>query len=75
MVYKIDERQLLNLWIVISCLSCIREIDDPLTRPALLTQAQIYLTAVVLDLQQAPEDEARSASPIADFAQVERFDA
>jgi hypothetical protein len=75
MVCKIDERQLLNLWIAISCLGCIGEINDPLTRSELLTQAQIHLTAVVLDLQPTPEDEVGSALPIAGFDRIERFDA
>ena len=51
MTYTIDERQLVELWTVISCLGHIREMPDPLARSEILTQAQIHLTAFILDLQ------------------------
>ena len=44
MVYTMDERQLLDLWTVASCLEHAREIPDPLARSEFLTQAQIHLT-------------------------------
>ena len=50
MTYTIDEHQLVELWTAISCLGHIREISDPLARSEILTQAQIHLTAFVLDL-------------------------
>jgi hypothetical protein len=61
MVYTIDERHLLELWTAISCLGNIREIADPLVRSELLTQAQMHLTAFVLDLQSSPGELAGSA--------------
>jgi hypothetical protein len=63
MVYTMDERQLLDLWTVASCLEHAREIPDPLARSEFLTQAQIHLTAFILDLQPAPRDLAGSAPP------------
>ena len=63
MVYTVDERQLLDLWTAISCLGDVREIPDPVVRSELLTQAQIHLTAFVLDLQPLPRGLAGSAPP------------
>ena len=61
MVYTVDERQLLDLWTAISCLGDVREIPDPAVRSELLTQAQIHLTAFVLDLQQLARGGSGSA--------------
>ena len=63
MVYTMDERQLLDLWTVASCLEHAREISDPLARSELLARAQIHLTAFVLDLRPLLGDPAGSASP------------
>jgi hypothetical protein len=54
MVYTINERQLLDIWTVVSCLEHVREILDPMARSELLTRAQIHLTALVLDLLPLP---------------------
>ena len=58
-----DERQLLDLWTVASCLEHAREIPDPLARSEFLARAQIHLTAFILDLRPSPGDLAGSASP------------
>ena len=63
MVYTMDEQQLLDLWTVASCLEHAREIPDPLAPSELLTQAQIHLTAFVLDLRPLPRDLSGSAPP------------
>jgi hypothetical protein len=63
MLYSIDERQLLDLWTAVHCLGHIREIRDPLAQSEIITQAQIHLTAFVLDLQPFADDRARFASP------------
>jgi hypothetical protein len=63
MLYSIDERQLLDLWTAVHCLGHIREIRDPLAQSEIITQAQIHLTAFVLDLQPFADDRARFDSP------------
>lgn len=63
MTYTIDDRQLLELWTVVSCLGHVREIPDPLVRSEILTRAQIRLTAFVLDLQPLPRDQVGAAAP------------
>jgi hypothetical protein len=55
MVYTMDEGQLLRVWSVIRCFEEIREITDPLMQSEILTDAQILLTAFVLDLKPLPE--------------------
>ena len=62
MVYTIDDRQLLKLWIAVSCLGHVNEIRDALARSELLTRAQVHLTAFVLDLQPLPCGLAGSAT-------------
>jgi hypothetical protein len=51
MIYIIDEHKLLRLWSVIRCFTEMREISDPVIQSEILTNAQIILTAVVLDLE------------------------
>ena len=63
MVYTMDERQLLDLWTVASCLEHAREIPDPLARSEFLTQAQIHLTAFILDLRPLPSYQTGSPPP------------
>ena len=55
---------LVELWTVISCLGHIREMPDPLAWSEILTQAQIHLTAFVLDLQPLQRDLAGFAPQI-----------
>jgi hypothetical protein len=54
MVYTMDEGQLLRVWAVICCFGEIREIQDPIIQSEILTNAQILLTAFVLELQPLP---------------------
>jgi hypothetical protein len=51
MVYTIDERQVLRIWSVICCFAEIRQIQDPVAQSEILTKAQMFLTAFVLDLK------------------------
>jgi hypothetical protein len=51
MIYTMDESQLLRVWTVISCFGRIRETEDPSIQSEILTNAQILLTAFVLDLE------------------------
>ena len=62
MLYTMDEGQLLRVWSVIRCFAEIREIADPLIQSEILTDAQLLLTAFVLELQPLPGDQASSAT-------------
>jgi hypothetical protein len=75
MVYSVDENQLLKLWSVICCFEAMRVIQDPTVRSEIITNAQTFLTAFVLDLRQTPGDEASSAPPSTSLDQVVAFDA
>jgi hypothetical protein len=55
MVYEIDRSQLFGLSTVARLLGEIREISDVADRSALLTKAQIILTAFIVDLEPLPE--------------------
>jgi hypothetical protein len=58
MLYTLDQGQLLRISTVIRYLGIIREISDPTAQSEVLTDAQILLTAFVLDLEPAPRDQA-----------------
>jgi hypothetical protein len=75
MVYTMDEGQLLRVWAVICCFGEIREIQDPIVQSEILTNAQILLTAFVLELQPLPGDQTSSATLRADPAQMVKLDA
>jgi hypothetical protein len=61
MLYTMDEDQLSRVWSVIRCFQTMREIRDPVIQSKILTDAQILLTAFVLDLQPLPGDQASAA--------------
>jgi hypothetical protein len=75
MVYTMDEGQLLRVWAVICCFGEIREIQDPIIQSEILTNAQILLTAFVLELQPLPDDQTTSVALRADPAQMAKLDA
>ena len=75
MVYTMDEDQLLRVWTVLSCFGRIRESQDPLIQSEILTDAQILLTAFVLDLKPLPRDQSSSAAPRTKRDQMIAFDA
>jgi hypothetical protein len=51
MLYAVDEGQLLRLWSVISYFESMRQIEGPIAQLEIFTNAQILLTAYILDLQ------------------------
>jgi hypothetical protein len=73
MVYMMDESQLLNLWSIICCFGAIREIKNPDTQSEILTNAQILLTAFILELQPLPGCGSKTIGPGGD--QIAKFDA
>jgi hypothetical protein len=75
MVYTIEEGQLLRLWTVIRYFGVIREIQDPVAQAEILTDAQILLTAFVLDLQPAGGDQTSSAPPRTGLDRIVTFGA
>jgi hypothetical protein len=68
-----DECQLLDLWSVMRCFTQMREVNDPVTQSEILTNAQILLTALVLDLK--PLEQTSSAPPTTSLDQIVKFDA
>jgi hypothetical protein len=68
-----DECQLLDLWSVMRCFTQMREVNDPVTRSEILTNAQILLTAFVLDLK--PLEKTSSTPPTTSLDQIVTFDA
>jgi len=72
MLYTVDEGQLLRLWTVISYFENMRQIDDPVVQFEILTNAQILLTAFILELQPL-KDQTRLPRTSADWRA--RFDA
>jgi hypothetical protein len=68
-----DECQLLDLWSVMRCFTQMREVNDPVTRSEILTNAQILLTAFVLDLK--PLGKTSSAPRTTSLDQIVTFDA
>jgi hypothetical protein len=75
MVYSVDENQILKLWSVICCFEAMRVVQDPTVQSKIITNAQTFLTAFVLDLRQSPGDEASSATPSASLDEMVTFDA
>ena len=54
MVYTTDDGQLLGLWTAIRLIGEVREIKDPMVQAQILTQAQIFLTALAVVLKPQP---------------------
>jgi hypothetical protein len=75
MVYTMNERQLFRVWTVIRFLGEIREIEDPITQAEILTDAQILLTAFVLDLQPLSRDRTNTAELATSPGQAVKLDA
>jgi hypothetical protein len=75
MVYTMDECQLLRLWSVMHCFTQVREINDPVTQSEILTNAQMLLTAFVIDLKPLVGDQTSSAAPKTSLDQIVTFDA
>jgi hypothetical protein len=75
MIYTMDERQLLRMWSVIHCFAAIRDTRDPIVRDKILTNAQILLTAFVLDLTPLSGEQAGSTPPAPRPERMVRFDA
>src|SRR6201981_1167011 len=73
MVYKIDEGQLLHVWMVISCIALLRASKDPLIQSEFLTRAQMLLTAFLADLKPLHGDRASSSNSAADPKRILRF--
>jgi hypothetical protein len=75
MFYSVDENQLLKLWSVICCFEAMRVIQDPTVQSEIITNAQTFLAAFVLDLRPSPGDEASSATLRSRLDQITKFDA
>ena len=75
MIYTMDERQLLNMWSVIRCFAVIRENRNPIVQDEILRNAQILLTALVLDLRPLSQEQAGSIPPALRPERMVRFDA
>ena len=75
MLYTMDQRQLLRLWSVMHCFTQMREINDPVTQSEILTNAQVLLTAFVIDLKPLVGDQPSSVSPRTSLDQIATFDA
>jgi hypothetical protein len=75
MVYTMDHTQLLRLWSVMRCFTQLREISDPATQSEILTNAQVLLTAFVIDLKPAIGGQPSSAPPRTSLDQIVTFDA
>jgi hypothetical protein len=75
MLYTLDQGQLLRIRTVIRYLGIIREIPDPTAQAEVLTDAQILLTAFVLDLEPAPRDQANPITLRTRLNEMPGFDA
>jgi hypothetical protein len=75
MSYTMDQCQLLRLWSVMHCFAQMREINDPVTQAEILTNAQVLLTAFVIDLKPLVGDQPSSAPPRTSLDQIATFDA
>lgn len=75
LIYTLDDGQLLSLWTVIRLLGETREIFDPTDRCEILTEAQVLLTAFVLELKPSYPDQTRAATFETGLEQRTRFDA
>ena len=75
MLYTMNQCQLLRLWSVMHCFTQIREINDPVTQSEILTNAQVLLTAFVIDLKPLVGDQPSSAPPRTSVDQIATFDA
>ena len=65
MSYALDDGQLLRIWTVIRFLGEIRNICDAGSRSELLTEAQVLLTALVLELTPLTHGGSQSLEPSA----------
>jgi hypothetical protein len=61
MRYTLDCAQLLGLWSVVRLFGAIREAEDPTIRCEILTEAQIRLTAFIMELEPLSVDRAGPA--------------
>jgi hypothetical protein len=75
MTYTMNEGQLYRVWTVIRFLGEIRETKDRLAQCEILTDAQILLTAFVLDLQSLPGDQTNCRQLTIDPVPTVNFDA
>ena len=75
MLYTMNQCQLLRLWSVMHCFTQIREINDPVTQSEILTNAQVLLTAFVIDLKPLVGNQPSSALPRTSLDQIATFDA
>jgi hypothetical protein len=75
MTYTMNEGQLYRVWTVIRFLGEIRETTDQLTQAEILTDAQILLTAFVLDLQPLPGEQTNCRQITIEGAPTVNFDA
>lgn len=75
MVYTMDEHQFLRLRSVIRCFAEIRENRDPITKSEILTNAQIILTAILIDLKPLVDDRGSSGPPRSSLRKIVTFDA
>jgi hypothetical protein len=75
MLYTMNQCQLLRLWSVMHCFTQIREINDPVTQSEILTNAQVLLTAFVIDLKPLVGNQPSSALPRTSLDQIATLDA
>jgi hypothetical protein len=75
MIYIVDLDKLFSLSTVIRLLGGIREIPDAITRSEVLTEAQILLTAFVLELKPLPRNETDPITLAARPDEMTGFDA
>ena len=75
MVYTTDDGPLLGLWTAIRLIGVIHEIEDPMARAEIVTQAQILMTAFCTELKPQPWDQISSAPFIIGLDEAEECDA
>ena len=75
MVYTVDSDQLLHLSTATRLLGEIREIPDPIIRSEVLTEAQILLTAFVLELKPLSREETDPITLRTRLSEMTVFDA
>ena len=75
MVYMLDDGQLLSLWTAIRYLGEVREIPDTKERAEVLMEAQILLTAFVLELTPLTRDQTNAVKLGANHGRTTNFDA
>ena len=75
MIYAVNEVQLLRVWSIIRCFADLREIEEQECRSEILTNAQILLTAFVLDLEPLADQQTGSAQARPECNRMVAFDA